>query len=102
MGASRLSWADNVQTYDQLQTFLDNRLKKACDNAKAKGTSIYTVMFNHNGFLSGSQQAHSSDLLAYCASKPDNAYVATDSKALTDAFANIAVAATATPLRLTK
>ncbi|QGM98871.1 pilus assembly protein [Methylocystis parvus] len=102
MGGSRLSWADNVQTYDQLQTFLDNRLKKACDNAKAKGISIYTVMFNHNGFLSQTQQAHSSALLAYCASKPDNAYVATDSNALSDAFANISVAATATPLRLTK
>lgn len=102
MGASRLGWADGVKTYDQLQTFLDQRLKKACDNAKAKGISIYTVMFNHNGFLSQSQQARSSDLLAYCASKPDNAYVATNTQALIDAFANISVAATASPLRLTK
>lgn len=102
MGASRLYWADNVQTYDQLQTFLDNRLKTACDNAKAKGVSIYTVMFNHNGFLSAGQQAHSSELLAYCASKPENAYVATNTQALSDAFSNISVAATATPLRLTK
>ncbi|WP_457796600.1 pilus assembly protein TadG-related protein [Methylocystis sp. S23] len=102
MGASRLSWADNVQTYDQLQTFLDKRLKRACDNAKAKGVSIYTVMFNHNGFLSADQQAHSAELLAYCATKPENAYVATDAKALSEAFSNISVAATATPLRLTK
>jgi len=102
MGASRLYWGDNVQTYDQLQTFFDNRLKKACDNAKAKGISIYTVMFNHNGFLSSAQQAHSSDLLAYCATKPENAYVATNAQALSDAFANISVSATATPLRLTK
>ncbi|WP_424362576.1 pilus assembly protein TadG-related protein [Methylocystis parvus] len=102
MGGTRLNWGANVQNYAQLQTFLDGRLKKACDNAKAKGISIYTVMFNHKGFLSAEQQAHSSKLLAYCASKPDNAYVATDSKALSDAFANIAVAATATPLRLTK
>lgn len=102
MGATRLYWANGVQNYAQLQTFLDERLKMACDNAKAKGVSIYTVMFNHNGFLSGDQQAHSSALLSYCASKPENAYVATDSKALSDAFANISVAATATPLRLTK
>lgn len=102
MGASRLYWADNVQTYAQLQTFLDNRLKKACDNAKAKGVTIYTVMFNHNGFLNASEQAHSTALLSYCASKPENAFVATDSNALTNAFANIAVSATATPLRLTR
>ncbi|PPD40862.1 MAG: hypothetical protein CTY15_14340 [Methylocystis sp.] len=102
MGASRLSWADNVQTYAALEAFLDERLKKACDNAKAKGVTIYTVMFNHSGFLSGPQQAHSTALLGYCASKPENAFVATDSQALTNAFANIAVSATSTPLRLTK
>lgn len=102
MGASRLSWADGVTTYAGLQTFLDNRLKKACDNAKAKGISIYTVMFNHSGFLSPAEQAHSAALLSYCASKPENAFVATDSSALSDAFANIAVSATASPLRLTQ
>jgi hypothetical protein len=102
MGASRLYWGDGVTTYAGLQTFLDNRLKKACDNAKAKGIAIYTVMFNHSGFLSPADQAHSAELLSYCATKPENAYVATDSTALNDAFSNIAVAATSTPLRLTR
>ena len=102
MGASRLMWADGVTTYAGMQSFLDTRLKKACDNAKAKGVKIYTVMFNHNGFLSGEQQAHSADLLRYCASAPENAFLATDSSALNDAFGQIASSAAASPLRLTR
>ena len=102
LGGPRLQWLNAISTYAGMQTFLDNRLKKACDNAKAKGIKIYTVMFNHNGFLSGEQQAHSANLLRYCASAPENAYLATDSSALENAFAQIAVSATATPLRITR
>ena len=102
LGGRRFSQGNSVTTYAGLQTFLDNRLKKACENAKAKGVTIYTVMFNHNGFLSADQQAHSAALLSNCASKPENAFVATNSKALTDAFSNISVSATATPLRITR
>ncbi|MCC3244147.1 pilus assembly protein TadG-related protein [Methylocystis sp. WRRC1] len=102
MGASRLSVADGVTTYAGLQTFLDDRLKKACDNAKAKGISIYTVMFNHNGFLSATEQARSATLLSYCASKPEYAFLATDSAALNSAFGQIASSAAASPLRLTR
>jgi hypothetical protein len=102
LGSSRLNWANGVTTYAGLQTFLDDRLKKACDNAKAAGIKIYTVLFNHSGGLNAADQAHSAALLQYCASKPENAYLATDSNGLDIAFAQIAVSAAATPLRLTK
>jgi len=102
LGATRLSIADGVTTYAGLQTFLDNRLKTACDNAKAKGISIYTVMFNHNGFLNATDQTRSAALLSYCASKAEYAFLATDSAALNNAFGQIAVSAAASPLRLTR
>ncbi len=102
LGASRLSWADGVSTYAELQTFLDNRLKLACDNAKAKGIKIYTVMFNHAGFLSGADQAHSTSLLQYCASQSDFAFLATDPTALQNSFNQIAASAAASPLHLTR
>jgi hypothetical protein len=57
-------------------------------------------MFNHNGFLSSAQQAHSQALLQQCASKPANAYLATDNAALNQAFANIALLVAAAPLHL--
>lgn len=102
LGSSRFSWANGVTTYAGLQTFLDNRLKKACDNARQSGIKIYTVLFNHNGALSAADQANSAALLQYCASKPENAFVATNATALESAFAQIAVSAAATPLRLTR
>ena len=102
LGSSRFYWANGVTTYAGLQTFLDNRLKAACDNAKAAGIKIYTVLFNHAGGLSGADQAHSAALLQYCASKPEYAYLATDANGLDTAFAQIAVSAAATPLRLTR
>lgn len=102
LGASRLNWADGLTTYAGLQTFLDNRLKKACANAKAAGVTIYTVMFNHNGFLNATDQSRSTSLLQACASKPEYAFFANDSTALSAAFGQIAVSAAATPLRLSR
>lgn len=102
LGASRLHWADGVASYSDLQTFLDNRLKMACNNAKAKGIKIYTVMFNHAGFLNAAEQEHSASLLQYCASQPEYAYLATNQTALQAAFDQIAASAAGSPLRLSR
>ena len=116
LGGSRLAWYSQVKstdpavpsmpsdvtvpfgpgisTYDQVQTFFDVRLLKACTNAKAAGIQIYAVMFNHNGFLTTAQQAHSYSLLQQCANKVTMAYLATDVTSLNSAFAAIAKSVT--------
>jgi Flp pilus assembly protein TadG len=102
LGGNRLWYANNVQTYAAAATYLDNRLAAACTNAKAAGIKIYTVMFNHAGFLTAAQQNHVTSLLQQCASQPTYAYLATDATSLTNAFSAIANSATAAPLHLTK
>jgi hypothetical protein len=89
-----------ISTYDQLQTYFDVRLLKACANAKAQGITIYTVMFNHNGFLSAAEQAHSLSLLQKCATKPAYTYLATDAAALNSAFSSIGSTVTGAKVHL--
>jgi Flp pilus assembly protein TadG len=102
LGAWRMSTVNASPNYAAATAFLDSRLQTACTNAKAAGIKIYTVTFNHTGFLTPEQQAHAADMLKQCASKPENAFLATDAASLTSAFSNIAVSATSTPLRLTQ
>ncbi|WP_162009741.1 TadE/TadG family type IV pilus assembly protein [Methylocystis heyeri] len=102
LGANRLWSANSAQTYTAAATYFDNRLTAACTNAKAAGVKIYTVMFNHAGFLTTAQQNHVTSLLQQCASQPTYAYLATDSVSLNSAFSAIASSATAAPLHLTK
>ncbi|MFO1167568.1 MAG: hypothetical protein U1E19_05530, partial [Rhodoblastus sp.] len=64
------------------------------------GITIYTVVFNHTGYLTTQQQTDAQNLLKNCASKTTYSYVATDSATLQSAFAAIAVSATSGTLRL--
>lgn len=102
LGAWRLAATNNIKTYAAASAFFDERLLTACANAKAAGVKIYTVTFNHGGFLTTAQQNHAADMLRQCASQPDFSYLATDSGSLVSAFTSIALSATATPLRLTR
>lgn len=100
LGGSRLWSANNIQTYAGFKTLMDNRLSAACTAAKNAGVIIYTVVFNHTGYLTSSQQADAQNLLKQCATKPSYSYVATDSSTLQTAFSAIAVSATSGTLRL--
>lgn len=68
--------------------------RRYCDEMKNNGIVVYTVGF---GLRAGSSAAN---IMSYCASGPDKAYLATDSAALISAFANIARSISA--LRLTQ
>ena len=74
----------------------------ACDAVKKAGVIIYTVVFNHTGYLTTAQQTDAQNLLRSCASKTTYSYVATDSATLQSAFSAIAVSATSGTLRLVK
>jgi Flp pilus assembly protein TadG len=60
----------------------NDRMIAICNNIKSEGISIYTVAFQVN-------TAASKDLLVNCASAPNQAYDATDSVSLLDAFNQI-------------
>jgi len=91
-----------LTNYDQLQTYLDDRLLAACANARNAGVTIYTVLFNHtaSNALSNAQQAHSQALLQQCSGSAANSFLATESSGLTAAFASIAATVTAGTLHL--
>jgi Flp pilus assembly protein TadG len=89
MGDHRLSDAYGVSTYAGFNTLMNNRLQTACTNAKAAGIKIYTVVFNHGGYLTSQQQTDAQNLLKSCASSPSNSFVATDTSSLTAAFSAI-------------
>jgi Flp pilus assembly protein TadG len=100
LGSDRLYWNNNVQTFAQATTHLDNRLTTACANAKASGVKIYTVLFS--AYLTAAQKTASEALLGSCASQASYAYSASDASGLNTAFSNIASSAVASPLHLTK
>lgn len=100
LGGSRLWSINNVQTYAGFKTLMDNRLLAACTAAKNAGVTIYTVVFNHTGYLTTQQQTDAQNLLKSCASSTSKSYVATDSATLSSAFSAIAVSATSGTLRL--
>ena len=75
--------ANNVQTFADATTYLNNRLIAACNYAKAKpGVKIYTVLFRETDPTIKS-------LLSQCASDPKNAFTASDGAALAAAFGQI-------------
>ncbi|HMK90400.1 MAG TPA: hypothetical protein VK446_12315, partial [Methylocystis sp.] len=108
LGGYRLGSVDNISQYGpvsnptnpptDLTTYFDNRLLAACTNAKAKGITVYTVLFSAN--ISASLATHSQSILQQCASTPSNAYSAANATALNAAFATIATNAVAAPLHL--
>jgi hypothetical protein len=62
----------------------DAQARRYCDEMKATGIVVYTVGF---GITAGSTQAN---LLTYCASGAQNAYLASNGAGLTAAFQRIA------------
>ena len=96
------STSDPVNSYAKANTVLNNRLLAACTNAKNAGIHVYTVMFNHAGYLSQDQQTTAQNLLKTCASDQNSAFLATDANSLILAFSNIALNATRGTLRLIK
>lgn len=72
-----------VQTFDEATLYLNDRMLKACAAIKAKGITIYTVLFRET-------DAATKSLLKSCATKTDYAYTAADGAALNSAFAGIA------------
>jgi hypothetical protein len=100
MGDARLRQAYGATTYTAVNSMLNARLQTACDNAKAAGVQIYTVVFNHSGYLTPQQETDAQNLMRSCASTPVNSFVATDSVSLNNAFTSIALQATNGTLRL--
>lgn len=70
------------QNFTGAVNFLNGRLQAACANAKAKGVTIYTVLFRE-----ASQEAV--DQLRQCASQPANAFTAANGADLAAAFGAI-------------
>jgi hypothetical protein len=69
--------------FDNSATFLDERMKLACANAKGRGITIITILFRES-----SQRA--TDALRNCATSPKLAYRANDKASLAKAFQDIA------------
>lgn len=81
------------RTFESAHAHLNDRLRTACANAKAKGIAIYTVLFRET-------DGTARQVMKDCASSPQNAYLATDATGLHAAFTNIA--GKITRLRLSK
>jgi Flp pilus assembly protein TadG len=75
-------------TFDQMTSFLDDRTRAACTNAKAKGIEIFTVFFNR-GSMTSAQQASSRNLLKDCATSGSYAFEATDAASLLSTFQRV-------------
>jgi Flp pilus assembly protein TadG len=95
-GGVRLNSAYGLTSYDGFNSLMNSRLLTACANAKAAGVQIYTVVFNHTGYLTSQQQADAQNVLRSCASSPSNSFVANDTSSLTTAFNAIGVSAVGT------
>ena len=102
LGDQRLWNANKLNGYGDFNKLMDNRLLAACANAKTAGVKIYTVMFNHAGYLTTTQQAAAQTLLGQCASQTNYAYTATDATSLTAVFTAIGASASGSGLRLVK
>jgi hypothetical protein len=72
-----------VSTFADLESRLDERMQLACDNIKAAGIEIYSVMFRE-------QSGTARDLVRSCATSPDRYFLATSQAELLASFDNIA------------
>jgi hypothetical protein len=70
-------------TFSKAETFLNTRMNEVCANAKAKGISIFTILFRETNTTIA-------NLLKACASSPAQALKASDAASLNAAFSNIA------------
>lgn len=77
-GPSRIAKLQSVT-----QAFLDERMIKACENAKAQDITILTILFNET-------DAQTQKVYKECASSSDNAIIASDAASLQSAFDELA------------
>ena len=80
-------------SYDGFRTYVNQRMQKACEFAKAENIQIYTVAFNVT-------DEATLTLLRDCATKPPYAYSASTASELVDAFRSIGTSLT--ELRLSR
>lgn len=81
------------ETFSGAVSYLDDRLRTACANAKAKGVMIYTVLFRETDPTAVSNMRN-------CASAPDKAFTAANGADLATAFG--AIGSSISKLRLVK
>ncbi|MBL8588790.1 MAG: pilus assembly protein [Methylobacteriaceae bacterium] len=73
----------NGTTFPASEVFLNDRLARACANAKAQGITIFTILFRET-------DATARQLLRNCASRPEQALLANNGAQLATAFQTIA------------
>ncbi len=83
MGVEGIWEGKKVRTFEEGTSYLDERFKLACTNAKAAGITIFTVLFRED-------DANAKALMQECASEPDYAYYASNSSALVGVFSQLA------------
>jgi hypothetical protein len=74
---------DYPVSFAKAEAFLNTRMNEVCANAKAKGISIFTILFRETNTTIA-------NLLKACASSPAQALKASDAASLNAAFSNIA------------
>jgi hypothetical protein len=82
-----------INNFTQYQAHIDNRMRAACDNAKATGVEIYTILF-------AEPDVPTQALFAACATDAEHAFLADDQAELRTVFGTIA--ASIARLRLTR
>jgi Flp pilus assembly protein TadG len=71
------------RSFPHAETMLNTKMQEACTNAKAKGISIFTILFRETDPATVS-------LLQSCASSPEQALIASDTSSLNAAFESVA------------
>ena len=71
------------RSFPHAETMLNTKMQEACTNAKAKGISIFTILFRETDPATVS-------LLQSCASSPEQALLANDTASLNAAFESVA------------
>jgi hypothetical protein len=84
-------------TFAASNNYLDGRFKTACNNAKAKGVEIYTIIFRES-------DGNTVSMMRACASDAKKAFAVSNGADLKKAFEQIGgnFASASKPLRLTK
>lgn len=72
-----------LNSFDDFQTHINDRMQLACTNAKAMGITIYTVLFDE-------PDAATRDIFRSCATDPEKSFTADSQSELSRSFATIA------------
>jgi hypothetical protein len=83
MGRAGVNQGAPVRSFAEATTYLNDRMAQACQNAKAAGVTIITILFRE-------ENQAAKDLMSACATKPSYAYYAANTAALDSAFEQVA------------